>query len=50
MWVATIEKAGDHYYLEILVDHHWGRKFLPCSDEFEELIDAIILEYGLSIS
>jgi hypothetical protein len=50
MWVATIEKAGDHYYLEILVDHRWGRKFLPCSDEFEELIDAIILEYGLSIS
>lgn len=50
MWVATIEKAGDHYYLEILVDHHWGSKFLPCSDEFEELIDAIILEYGLSIS
>jgi hypothetical protein len=50
MWVATIEKAGDHYYLEILVDHRWGRKFLPCSDEFEELIDAIVLEYGLSIS
>ena len=50
MWVATIAKTEDHYYLEILVDHYWSREFLPCSDEFAAFIDDIIVEYGLSES
>lgn len=50
LWVTSIVKAGDHYYFEIFVNHHWELEYLPCSDEFAAFIDDIVVEYGLSLS
>ena len=47
LWLAKIVHSGDAYYIEIITA---GRikQYLPCSEELSQLIDEIVIEYGLT--